>query len=297
MSRLILKPMQLEKLVQGIAVAFIGLAAVMVVAAAEPKILVHGHRGARARLPENSLPAFQYAIDQGVDALEMDMAVTKDNVIVISHDPILHGPVCTSTKESAVIHQLTLAEVRQWDCGAVQHPKFATQTTVPGTRMPTLDEVFALASQGKFDYNIETKSFLDKPEYTPPPEEFASMVLEKIRQYKLEKRIILQSFDFRTLAAMKKLAPEIRLSALTDADPREFAAISADAAHAGIVSPNSKLVTKAKVEAAHKAGLQVVPYTVNTPAEWDQMIEAKVDAIITDDPGSLIAYLTKKKLR
>ncbi len=289
--------MPLQKILQGLLLALFGLAAVVTLPAAEPKILVHGHRGARARLPENSLPAFQYAIEQGVDALEMDMAVTRDNVIVISHDPILHGPVCTSSKESAVIHQLTLAEVRRWDCGAVQNPRFATQTTVPGTRMPTLDEVFALATQGKFDYNIETKSFLDKPEYTPPPEEFARMVLEKIRQYKLEKRIILQSFDFRTLAAMKKLAPEIRLSALTDADPREFTAISADASHAGIVSPNSKLVTKAKVEAAHKAGLQVVPYTVNTPAEWDQMIEAKVDAIITDDPGSLIAYLRKKKLR
>src|SRR6516164_7609420 len=102
----------------------------------QPKILVHGHRGARARMPENTLPAFAYAIQQGVDALEMDMAVTKDNVIVISHDPILHGPVCTGAKESAVIHELTLAQVRQWDCGAVQNPRFPKQLAIPGTRMP-----------------------------------------------------------------------------------------------------------------------------------------------------------------
>jgi glycerophosphoryl diester phosphodiesterase len=192
-----------------------------VLAAAEPpRILVHGHRGARARRPENTLPAFRYAIEQGADVLEMDMAVTRDNVIVISHDPILQPPVCSGTKPSAVIHELTLAEVRQWDCGAVQNPRFPTQQTVPGTRMPTLAEVFELAPLGKFEYNIETKSFPDKPQYTPSPEVFARMVLEKVRQYKLESRVILQSFDFRTLVAMRKLAPEIRLSALTETDHR-----------------------------------------------------------------------------
>ena len=90
------------------------------------------------------------------------------------------------------------------------------------------------------------------------------MVLAKIRQYKLEKRVILQSFDFRTLVAMRKLAPEIRLSALTATDQREFAAIAAEAAHAEIVSPEYRLVARPKVEAAHRAGLQVVPWTVNT---------------------------------
>ena len=266
-------------------------------AAGQPKILVHGHRGARARRPENTIPAFEYAIAQGVDALEMDMAVTKDNVIVISHDPILHGPVCTGPQERAVIHTQTLAEVRQWDCGKVQNPRYPKQQAIPGTRMPTLDDVFQLATRGSFDYNIETKSFPEHPEYTPPPDEFARMVLAKIRQYKLEKRIILQSFDFRTLVAMRKLAPEIRLSALTESDQRDFAAITADAAHAEIISPEQHLVTPAKVEAAHKAGLQVVPWTADTEAEWSRLVEAKVDAIISDDPAGLIAYLKKRGLR
>ena len=268
-----------------------------VVRAAGLPILVHGHRGARARRPENTIPAFQYAIEQGVDALEMDMAVTRDNVIVISHDPILQPPVCNGPKEKAVIHELTLAEVRQWDCGAVRNPRFDTQQTVPGTRMPTLDDVFHLASLGRFDYNIETKSFPDKPEYTPPPDEFARMVLAKIREYKLEKRIILQSFDFRTLVAMRKLAAEIRLSALTENDKREFAAITAEAGSAEIISPEYHLVTPDKVAAAHKAGLQVVPWTANTEADWDRLVEAGVDAIISDDPATLIAYLKKKGLR
>lgn len=266
-------------------------------AADAPRILVHGHRGARARRPENTMPAFEYAIAQGVDALEMDMAVTKDGVIVISHDPILEPPVCSGPIAKATIHQLTLAEVRQWDCGAVRNPRFDTQQTVPGTRMPTLDDVFRLAPRGAFAYNIETKSFPDHPEYTPPPEEFSRMVLAKIRQYQLEKRIILQSFDFRTLMAMRKLAPEIRLSALIEKDARGFTAVSAAAADAEIVSPEFHLVTPEKVAAAHRAGLQVVPWTADTPADWDMLIAAKVDAIISDDPAELIAYLRKKGLR
>jgi glycerophosphoryl diester phosphodiesterase len=260
------------------------------------KILVHGHRGARARKPENTLPAFQYAISAGVDALEMDMAVTKDSVIVISHDPVLEPPVCSGPLPKAVIHTLTLKQVREWDCGRVQNPNFPTQEAIPGTRMPTLDEVFALAKEGNFDYNIETKSFPDKPEYTPTPDVFSGMVLEKIRQHKLEKRIILQSFDFRTLVAMKKLAPEIRLSALIESDTRAFSVIAAEA-KADIISPHFNLVTPAKVAEAHAAHLQVVPWTADTPDEWDKLITAKVDAIISDDPAALIAYLKKRGLQ
>ena len=264
---------------------------------AAERILVHGHRGARARRPENTIPAFEYAIAQGVDALEMDMAVTKDNVIVISHDPILEPPVCTGPSARAIIRQLTLAEVHQWDCGAVRNPRFETQQTIPGTRIPTLDDVFHLASRGAFDFNIEIKSFPDHPEYAPSPEEFSRMVLEKIRYYDLEKRINLLSFDFRTLIAMRKLAPEIRLSALIENDSRDFTAVSAAAANAEIVSPAFHLVTPEKVAAAHRAGLQVVPWTANMPSDWDKLTAAKVDAIVSDDPAELIAYLRRKGLR
>lgn len=255
------------------------------------RILVHGHRGARARRPENTLPAFEYAISQHVDALEMDMAVTKDGVIVISHDPILEPPVCSGPRDGVAIHELTLSEVRQWDCGARQNPRFPEQQIVPGTRMPTLDQVFDLASQGSFDYNIETKSFPDKPQFTPPPDEFARLVLAGIQKHHLEQRVILQSFDFRTLVAMRAIAPSIRLSALVEKDDRPFEAISAEAAHSEIVSPEVQLVTPQKVAAAHRQGLQVVPWTANTPAEWDALIAADVDAIISDDPAALMAYL------
>ena len=227
----------------------------------------------------------------------MDMAVTKDGVIMISHDPILQPPVCTGPRSGVAIRELTLSEVRQWDCGAKQNPLFPLQQAIPKTRMPTLDEAFDLAPRGTFDFNIETKSFPDKPQYTPPPAEFAHLVLEKIRAHKLEDRVILQSFDFRTLAAMRALAPKIRLSALTAKDDRGFAAIAADAANAEIISPELHLVTPEKVAAAHQKGLQVVPWTADTPQEWDALMNAGVDAIISDDPAALIAYLKARGRR
>lgn len=274
------------------AAAALTLLATLTVMGAEKKIIVHGHRGARALRPENTLPAFDYAIKAGVDVLELDMAVTKDNVIVVSHDPILHGPVCTGPRESAVIHELTVAEVKQWDCGKVQNPRFPKQQSIPGTRMPTLDEVFTLAQASQVEFNIETKIFLDKPQYTPSPEEFAKLVLAVVRKHKLEKRVILQSFDYRTLIAMKKLEPSIRRSALMeDYDKRDFVTAAGDAGNAEIVSPNDSLVTPKLVAEAHAAGLQVVPWTTNTPAGWERLVKAGVDAIISDDPAALIAWL------
>jgi glycerophosphoryl diester phosphodiesterase len=262
------------------------------IVASEPsrRIEVHGHRGARGLRPENTLPAFEYAIAQGVDVLELDLAVTKDGVIVVSHDPILHPPVCSGPQPMAAIHELTLAEVKQWDCGRIQNPGFPRQQAIPGTRMPTLEEVFALAPKGSFKFNIETKIFAEHPELSPPPDEFVRLVLALIRKYHLESRTILQSFDFRTLHEMRKQAPEIQLAALYEGPARSFVEITREAG-ADMISPNYHLVTPEQVRAAHAAGIPVVPWTPDTAADWNRLIDAGVDAIITDDPAGLIVHL------
>ena len=118
-------------------------------------------------------------------------------------------------------------------------------------------------------------------------------MLEAIRKHHLESRVVLQSFDFRTLHAMKKLAPEIKLSALYSGAPRDFVEIGPEAG-AQIVSPEAHLVTAAQVKAAHAAGLAVLPWTANTPEEWGRLIAAGVDGIISDDPAALIAFLRKR---
>jgi glycerophosphoryl diester phosphodiesterase len=260
------------------------------------RIQVHGHRGARAVLPENTLPAFEHAIGVGADVLELDLAVTKDNVLVASHDPVLNPKLCKGPAGTGVIREMTLAELKRWDCGSLQNPDYPKQQTVPGTKVPTLDEVFALAAKGNFQFNVETKIFADKPQYTPSPSEFSKLLLDAIRKHGLESRVIVQSFDFRTLKEMKRLAPNIRRSALYGVGGRSFDSIAAEA-EAHIISPNYPLVTPTKVDAAHKAGYEVVPWTANTRKDWDLLIDAKVDAIITDDPAELIAYLRSKGLR
>ena len=263
---------------------------------AADRVLVHGHRGARGAMPENTLPAFKYAIRAGVDVLELDLAVTKDNVLVVSHDPLLNPVICKDAPKGTPIRTLTLAEVKQYDCGALKNPQFSRQTPVPGTKIPTLDEVFDLAKRGRFEFNVETKSSPRHPELTPSPEEFARLLLGKIREHGLQRRVIVQSFDFRTLHAMKQLDPSIRLSALYSGPQKSFVAIAREAG-AEIVSPETSLVTKEKVTEAHQSGLEVVPWTANTPEEWRRLIEAGVDAIISDYPADLISFLKKSRGR
>ena len=261
------------------------------------KIEVHGHRGARAMMPENSLPAFEYAIGLGVDVLEMDVAVTKDDVLVVSHDPEMNAVHCVGPAGSPrLIREMTYAQVQLWDCGAKANPDFPKQKAIPGTRVPSLDSVFALAKRGKFHFNVETKIFPHRPSVTPEPERFAELMLAQIRKHHLEQRVIVQSFDFRTLKAMKRLAPGVRLSALLAFEPQDFVT-SAREAGATIVSPLHKWVTPEKVRAAHAAGLQVVPWTANKPEDWEKLVAAGADAIISDDPAALIEFLKAKKLR
>lgn len=281
-------------------------------------ILVHAHRGGRAARPENTIPAFQYAIDQGADVLELDLAVTKDNVLVVSHSPYLTQPENDNPQMKAVlanerkcvgpalppgttIHSLTLAQLKQYDCGANKLSAFPNQIAVSHTTIPTFDEVLELAPKGKFEFNVETKIFINHPEITPSPEVFVQMIDDAVRKHGLQSRVILQSFDFRTLHAMRKIDPQIRLSALfgqakydvmmgiTDPD-KSFAHI-AQITGAEILSPDESLVTPAEVAVAHKAGVQVAPYTVNTTDGWKKMGDAHVDAVITDDPAGLLQWL------
>jgi glycerophosphoryl diester phosphodiesterase len=291
---------------------FASLLLLVVLPSCAETILVHGHRGGRAARPENTIPAFQYAIDHGADVLELDLAVTKDDVLVVSHFPYISADypgerVCAGPelKPHTLIRSLTLAELRKYDCGANTLAAFPQQKAVPHTPIPTFDEVLDLAPQGKFEYNVETKIFPNHPEVAPAPEVFVRMIDDAVRRHHLESRVILQSFDFRTLRAMKKIDPQIRRSALfgeakydvlmgiTDSD-KEFVSVG-QKSEANILSPDQGLVTPEKVAAAHAAGLQVAPYTVNDPAGWQKMADAHVDAIITDDPAGLLAWLRAQK--
>ena len=281
-------------------------------------ILIHAHRGGRAARPENTIPSFEYGITHSADVLELDLAVTKDNVLVVSHSPYLTQPAFDDPRLAALmlnerrcdgpplppgtyIHSLTLAQLKQYDCRAHTLTAFPNHVAVPHTTIPTFEEVLDLAPQGDFQFNVETKIFPNRPDITPTPEVFVKMIDDAVKRHHLESRVILESFDFRTLKAMRALDPKIRLSALfgqaqydslmgiTDPD-KSFAHIE-KITGAGILSPDQSLVTPAEVNVAHAAGVQVAPYTVNTEDGWKKMADAHVDAIITDDPAGLLVWL------
>ncbi len=253
-------------------------------------------------MPENSLPAFQYAIEQGVDVLEMDMAVTKDNAIVLSHDAEMNPAFCSGPAGSPkAIREMTLEQLKKWDCGAKVNPEFPKQKAIAGTRVPTLDEVFEATKAAKVEYNIETKIPKNKPELAPSPEEFVRLFLQVVRKHHLEERVILQSFDHRTLIAMRQMEPKIRLSALMPENAlgafKDWVTLCKEAGNAEIISPHFRVVTNGRVESAHRAGLKVVPWTPNVPDQWQKLTDSGVDAIITDDPLALIGWLKTKGLR
>ena len=271
------------------------------------KIAVHGHRGSRGTVPENTIPAFEAALMAEADVLEMDMGVTKDNVIVVSHEPNIVPERCLDAegnklKKAVPIRSLTLAEVKKYDCGTLVNPKFPQQLSVPGERIPTLDEVFAMVKASgyqaapKVEVNIETKIFPAEPELTPSATDFARLVADAVIRNGMEKRVMVQSFDVRTLKEIKKIAPAIRTSQLTYEELVDIVP-ALKSAKADIWSPNYKWVTRESINEAHAAGIQVAPWTINTKKEWDMAIAAGVDAIITDYPEALVEHLKSKKLR
>lgn len=285
---------------------------------------IHGHRGARGLLPENTLPAFREAMALGVDILELDTGITADGVVVVLHDSSLSPDLARIggawLDAPMLVHAMSHAELHEADVGRARPggktaERFPDQTPVDGTPVPTLAEVLALAAvEGRPDlrFNIETKLSPLAPDETVDPETFAKAVVAVIRESGLEKRAIVQSFDWRTLAVVQHIAPEIRTSFLTaernwlnnvqagrpgaspwlggiDIDdfggsvPQAIAAL-----HGDIWSPYYRDVTAEEVTEAHALGLEVHVWTVNDATQMKELAAIGVDGIITDYPNVAI---------
>lgn len=272
--------------------------------AANDSIDVQGHRGARAILPENTLPAFKYALELGVDTIELDMGVSKDGIVVVSHDQRINTKLCQhqdgrAIKKPGLIHQLTLEQLKSYDCGSKKNSRFPKQTPVPGTQIPTLAEVFELvinsnlAQAKKVRFNIETKSDPDKPGAQPAPDEYARLVLNVVQKYQMQHRVTIQSFDHRTLSAVRKQAPKIELAALFAERQKDWVA-AAKQANAEVVSPNHQNIHLRDVAELQAAGFKVIPWTANKKKHWAALVKMGVDGIITDDPEPLLEFLGRR---
>jgi glycerophosphoryl diester phosphodiesterase len=280
---------------------------------------LQAHRGGRGLRPENTLVSFENALRLGVTTLELDIAITADRVAVISHEPALFPGTARDPDgrwlagPGPLIKSLTLAQVQRYDVGRLnpEHAygkAFASQQGRDGTRIPTLASLFALvkalgANQVQFD--IETKIFPNRPDDTVPPEEFVQTLLAVIRDAGMSERVMIQSFDWRTLQLIQKLQPGMRTVYLTVQsrgsnnveDPawtagralRDYPSVAdmVKAAGGTIWSPNYPSLDAAAVKRAHELGLGLVPWTVNDPAEMRKLIDWGVDGIITDYPDRL----------
>jgi glycerophosphoryl diester phosphodiesterase len=261
---------------------------------------VQGHRGARGLLPENTLPAFQRALELGVDTLELDCGVTQDGVVVVHHDRRLNPDVARGPDGKWVgspgptIRSLTYAELQRYDVGRLRPGseyarRFPQQQGLDGVRIPRLADVLKLRAR----FNIETKLLPDHPEETVGPQEFARALIAEIRKAKA--RATIQSFDFRTLKIVEREAPEIPTVYLTesqDAEPQKVRD-----AGGKIWSPNFKDLTQRKMTIAKSLGLKVVAWTVNEPADIAVALDSGIDGIISDYPDRVLAELKRRGAR
>ncbi|HLZ16708.1 MAG TPA: glycerophosphodiester phosphodiesterase family protein, partial [Cyclobacteriaceae bacterium] len=278
-----------------------------------PKFDVQGHRGARGLMPENSVPAFLLALDSGVTTLEMDLAITKDRQVIVSHEPWMSAAYCLDPFGKEIkardekkfnIFLMTYEEVKLWDCGSKGNPDFPEQKRLK-TAKPLLADVIVAAenhiknfTKYEVDYNIEIKS---EPEgdrkFHPRPDEFSDLAFNLIDQYLPWDRVVIQSFDLRVLTYWHKKHPEVKLALLID----NLNTISENLTALGFVpdiySPDYKLLDKNEVNTLHsripsregKAGgkngqLRVIPWTVNDEKEMSELKAMGVDGIITDYP-------------
>ncbi|WP_425323593.1 glycerophosphodiester phosphodiesterase family protein [Haloactinopolyspora alba] len=189
---------------------------------------VQGHRGARAMRPENTLPAFEYALaNEDVSTLELDTGVTEDGVLVVSHDRAVNGSHCVDTSPVTpgdpefpyvgdLVHELTLEQIKTIDCGSKTLPAFPDQVAVPGARIPTLDEVFELVkASGRDDVRLNIETKIDPTvDDTAPYREFTAKLVTAIRDAGMRERATIQSFDWRTIVEARKLDPRIETVAL-----------------------------------------------------------------------------------
>jgi glycerophosphoryl diester phosphodiesterase len=239
--------------------------------------------------------SFQEACDAGCDYFELDVHLTRDDVPVVFHDDDIGPRVCSDAIGRPVsglfpIRQLLASDLQKYDIGQVPQPKFPDQDLEKGARIPTLEEVLLWTRTTSPDLRVNIELKVEKNTSAPDPEIYATQILKVLKSTGMESRVLLQSFDFRPLEALRRRAPALDYSYLFE-NETDFAA-RAVALKAPAVGPYFQLVTRESVEFCHARGIAVVPWTVNEPADWDRLLEWNIDGIITDYPRALAAHLT-----
>jgi len=276
----------------------------------EPKmknIELQGHRGVRGYAPENTIPGFLKALEYGVDVLEMDVVISGDGQVVVSHEPWFSHEICSMPEGDPVekdqedflkLFGMSYDEISGYDCGLRGNPDFPEQHRMTANK-PLLKDVFRIIEKHIEDkglspvqYNIEIKSrpMWDNV-FTPPPVKFSQLVYDAINTSGMLEKSCIQSFDVRPLQRLHQINPEITMAFLVSNNDGIEANLKDLGFMPTIYSPNHLLLNEEKVKILHEKNLRVIPWTVNEIHHIKRLILWNVDGIITDYPDRITEVL------
>ncbi len=261
---------------------------------------LQGHRGCRGLMPENTIPAFIRAVEIGVNTLELDLAVSSENELIVSHEPYFNSDICLDPEGREFgdnqaleynIYKMTYEEIAAFDCGSKPHPRFPHQEnfSVSKPRLTdVIDEVHAYCRANNIplpEWNMEIKSrpYTDDS-YHPRPEVFVELLHNLLVEKNITEKSTVQSFDIRVLQAYREHAPEVRLALLIDNNLSGPQNIEKLGFVPEIYSPYYVMVTPDLVKWCHGEGMLIYPWTVNEKPAMQQMLDYGVDGLITDYP-------------
>lgn len=269
---------------------------------------LQGHCGARGLLPENTIPAMLKALEIGVTTLELDVVITADRQVIVSHESWINADICldsngremsSSRGKQLNIYQMRYIDITSFDCGSKKVSRFPEQEKRP-VHKPLLDDLIQVCERYTRErrlppvrYNIEIKSSPagDRKDH-PLPDEFADLVLRVIHQRNITDRSTIQSFDIRPLQYLNQLNAPVKLAYLTESED-DIAQITKKLGFIpDIYSPAYKLVDKQLVEASHQLQMSLIPWTVNEKADMEKLIKMGVDGLITDYPNRAVEVLS-----
>lgn len=273
--------------------------------AEQPGTYIQGHRGARGLMPENTIAGFIKALDYHVSTLELDVVISGDSQVVVSHEPWMSAEICSLPEGGEIsndrsrllnLYEMSYAQITQYDCGKREHPRFLEQEKRPAVK-PLLSEVFQAVDaeiaerQGLYvGYNIELKSDPRGDSlYHPNPATFTRLVYETINKHMNWKRVSIQSFDVRILQEWHRQYPQVPLVYLVEGEGNIAAHMEKLGFTPRIYSPDYTQLTAQQVLQLQEQGMKVVPWTVNEVEDMQRLAAWGVDAIITDYPDRALA--------
>lgn len=273
---------------------------------------IHGHRGCRGYLPENTIPAFFKAIDMGCHFLEMDVVVTKDKEVLVSHEPWLNHEICLapdgqvlnpSNEKNYNLYEMTYAQIKQIDCGSIGHPRFPQQQPMRTYKPSLRDMIDAMERYTQqngllpISYNIEVKRLPeDDGIFHPNGFEFSSLIIDILREKNVLQRSQFQSFDIECMQIARKLAPELRLSFLVDNDKNAEENIKDLGFMPPVYGPYFQQIDEEMMQYAQSNNLKVIPWTINEKTDMHRLIKMGVAGLISDYPDRVVEVLQEFRI-